>query len=105
MVKGNSGLLSLQESFGRNGGIQKVEQNAFLNLTNSPSKYGIKLDPQYLAEEQMKLLNPDQEGPDEKGASAIDYKRIKLLQASSDEDSNENGRRSKQSSISHDDYS
>lgn len=49
MVKGNSGLLSFHDSFGRNTKITKFENDAFLNMqrTNS-SSFGLKLDPNYV---------------------------------------------------------
>lgn len=52
----------------------------------------------------MKLFQ-EQDGPDEKGASHVDYRRIKLLQASSEESDDErkanNEIQSKNSSVSH----
>ena len=104
MVKGNSGLLSLVESFKLPGGegINQLEQTLVASLQNSPSKYGIKLDPQYLAEEQMRLQMEAAE-PDQKGAQAVDVSRIKLLNASSEGGSNDgDARRSMKSASSHD---
>lgn len=48
MVKGNSGLLSFHDSFGRTK-ITKFENDAFSNMqrTNS-SSFGLKLDPNYV---------------------------------------------------------
>ena len=47
MVKGNSGLLSFNDSFG-NKSIKKIEKDAFINMQRTiTSNYAVKLDPNY----------------------------------------------------------
>ena len=50
MVKGNSGLLSFTDSFGRSAKITKFETDAFANMqrTNSTQFAAAILDPNYM---------------------------------------------------------
>lgn len=75
MVKGNSGLLSFTDSFGRSAKITKFETDAFANMqrTNSTQFAAAILDPNYVEPPQVTLeqVQENNEGKKSLGRSSI----------------------------------